>query len=165
MITVDPSLKCALAATLSLRGDVAEAVNRELLNPRLNVFFSSRGVTDFRPLDSDHLFHELEFAGSGCLPIEFFYRVLFEGCHRTNSGQLSHPTSFQWSADQECCVEHCQQSSLYYETLFLGSVPVHYILLLPVADVMRYVREYYQRLQVRGDPLRYTQFLQESLGG
>jgi hypothetical protein len=143
MLRSDSSIKGRLAGLLSLNPESTHVAD-SYLSVVAGQFFTARGHGPAESLVADLRFHEFDFCGKSKLPINRLYSILLEDAVRLQNGWLFHTPRYQWSLDIAECPLTCALTGLRYSVVTVGKLPLIYTMYLPLADIIAYLRKYYE---------------------
>ena len=117
-----------------------EKIERELILPIVEKFFNARQITNFKAIQNDAAFADLDFQSKNFDNFfEHFYEFVVDGIHK-NGDNVEIPVTYCITLDETNCSKTCEQTQIRYDEILLFDTPVFYFIYVDVKDIFFYLR-------------------------
>ena len=112
-----------------------EKIERDLIFPTVQKFFSARNIQTFKPIDESAAFADLDFQSKNFEDFfAHFYEFIVYGIHK-NGGKVEIPVTYCITLDETNCSKICEQTQIRYDEILLFDTPVFYFIYVDVKAV------------------------------
>lgn len=117
-----------------------EKIERDLILPTVEKFFNARKITDFKPIQNDATFADLDFQSKNFADFfAHFYEFVVDGIHK-NGDNIEIPVTYCITLDEKNCSKICDQTQIRYDEILLFDTPVFYFIYIDVKDIFSCLR-------------------------
>lgn len=117
-----------------------EKIERELILPSVQKFFTARQITEFKHIDESAAFADLDFDRKNFDDFfAHFYEFIVDGIHK-NGDNVEIPVTYCITLDETNCSKTCDQTQIRYDEILLFDKPVFYFIYVDVKAVFSCLR-------------------------
>ena len=115
-------------------------IQQNLILPLVKRFFVSREITNFKLIDENAAFSDLDFQSKNFADFfAHFYEFIVDGIHKKD-GKIEIPMTYCITLDETNCSKTCEKTGIRYDEMLLFDQPVFYFIYVDVKDVFSCLR-------------------------
>lgn len=112
-----------------------EKIERDLILPTVEKFFNARQITDFKPIQNEAAFADLDFQSKNFEDFfAHFYEFIVDGIHK-HGDHVEIPLTYCITLDETNCSKICEKTQISYDEILLFDTPVFYFIYLDIKDI------------------------------
>lgn len=139
MIETNSKAKSQFVGYFSVKN--VEKIERDLILPTVQNFFAARKITNFKPLEEQAAFADLDFQSKNFEDFfAHFYEFIVDGIHK-NGDNVEIPVTYCITLDEQNCSKTCEQTKIRYDEILLFDTPVFYFIYVDVKEVFSCLRQ------------------------
>lgn len=139
MIETNTKSKSQFVGYLGVKN--AEKIERDLILPTVENFFAAREITDFKPIDENAVFADLDFQSKNFEDFfGHFYEFIVDGIHKNADGKIEIPVTYCITLDETNCSKTCEKTGQRYDEILLFDTPVFYFLYVDIKAIFSYLK-------------------------
>lgn len=119
----------------------SEKIERDLIYPQVKNFFSVHDITDFKLINENAEFADLDFDRKNFDDFfTHFYEFIVDEIHKNIDGQVEIPVTYCITLDETNCSQICEKTGIRYDEILLFDTPVFYFLYIDIKDIFSFLR-------------------------
>ncbi len=139
MIEAKPTAKSNFVGYLGIKN--YSKVEQQLILPHIEDFFTARKITDFKTLDENAGFADVDFQRKNFADFfAHFYEYIVDGIHKKN-GKVEIPVTYCITLDKSNCSKQCEKTGIWYDDILLYNQPVFYFIYLDIQAIFSFLKE------------------------
>lgn len=117
-----------------------EKIERDLIFPTVEKFFNTRKITDFKAIQNEAAFADLDFQSKNFEDFfAHFYEFIVDGIQK-NGDHIEIPVTYCITLDETNCSKICEQTQIRYDEILLFDTPVFYFIFVDIKSVFACLR-------------------------
>lgn len=139
MIETNTKSKSQFVGYLAVKN--VERIEHDLILPTVEKFFAVREMTDFKPIDENAAFADLDFDRKNFDNFfEHFYEFIVDSIHKNADGKIEIPVTYCITLDETNCLQTCEKTGIRYDEMLLFDTPVFYFLYVDIKAIFSYLK-------------------------
>lgn len=139
MISQNTKSKSQFVGYLGVKN--VEKIERDLILPLVEKFFSAREIANFKPIDANAAFADLDFQSKNFEDFfGHFYEFIVDSIHKNADGKIEIPVTYCITLDETNCLQTCEKTGIRYDEMLLFDTPVFYFLYVDIKAIFSYLK-------------------------